>query len=87
MLVAAGVLVMGFAVVGSLTDPDVAVGGVLLFLAGVLIVHDVLWMAVVLAVGAVLARFVPARYRTVVTAAVISAAALAVVALPLMVTP
>ena len=81
-LVAAGVLLMGFAVAGAVTDPDVAVGGVLLFLAAVLAGHDVVWMTAVLAAGALLSRFARRR-RTVVRAAAISAAAITVVALPL----
>ena len=82
VLVTMGVLVMGFAVAGLLTDPDVAPDGVLLFLAGVLAGHDVVWMAVVLIAGAVLARLGPRR-RALVRAAAISAATVTVVAVPL----
>ena len=82
VLVTTGVLVMGFAVVGALTDPDVAPAGVLLFSAGVLAGHDVAWMAVVLTAGAVLTRLGPRR-RTLVRAAAISAATVTVVAVPL----
>ncbi|MFY1583749.1 hypothetical protein ACN267_04530 [Micromonospora sp. WMMD734] len=82
-LVAAGVLLIGYAVVGASTDPGLAPTGVLVFLAGVLVGHDVVWMAGLLAVGALLARFVPRRHRPVVRAGAVSAAALTVVALPL----
>ncbi|OWV00885.1 hypothetical protein B5D80_27360 [Micromonospora wenchangensis] len=82
-LVAAGALLIGYAVAGALTDPELAPAGVLVFLAGVLVGHDVVWMAGVLTVGALLARFVPRRHRPVVRAGVIGAAALTVVALPL----
>ncbi|MEV4728349.1 hypothetical protein, partial [Micromonospora humida] len=82
-LVAAGTLLIGYAVAGAWADPELAPAGVLVFLAGVLVGHDVVWMAGVLAVGALLARFVPRRHRPVVRAGVIGAAALTVVALPL----
>ncbi|MFI2664384.1 hypothetical protein [Micromonospora carbonacea] len=82
-LVAAGVLLMGYAVVGGSADPDLKPAGVLLFLAGVLAGHDLVWMAALLAVGAAVARFVPRRHRPVARAAAISAAALTVVAAPL----
>jgi hypothetical protein len=83
VLVAAGILIMGYAVTGALLDPDLAPAGVLAFLAGALVVHDLIWMPVVLAVGAVLTRLVPPRRRPVVIAATISAAAVTIVALPL----
>jgi hypothetical protein len=83
ILVVAGVLLMGYAVAGALTDPDVAPGGVLVFLAGVLAGHDVVWMTVLLAAGAVLSRLVPGRRTPVARAAAIIAAALTFVAFPL----
>ncbi|GIJ34559.1 hypothetical protein [Micromonospora sediminimaris] len=81
-LVAGGCLLMAYAVGGALTDADVAPGGVLLFLAAVLVGHDVVWMATVLAVGAALTR-VPPRCRSTLRAAAITAAAVTVVGLPL----
>jgi hypothetical protein len=57
ILVAAGVLLMGYAVAGALTDPDLSPFGVAVFLAGVLAGHDVVWMAVLLAAGAAIGRF------------------------------
>jgi hypothetical protein len=83
LLVATGTLLMGFAVAGALRDPDVSPGGVLLFLAAVLGGHDVVWMAAVLAAGALLTRLVPRRHRTTARAAAISGAAVTFVALPL----
>lgn len=74
---------MGYAVVGALADPEIDPAGVLLFLAGVLVGHDIVWMAVLLAAGAALTRSVPRRHRPVTRAAAISVAALSVVALPL----
>jgi hypothetical protein len=82
-LVVAGVLTMGYAAAGALADPGLNPGGVLIFLAGVLIGHDAVWMLAVLAGGAAVTRLVPRRHRTVVRTAAISAAALTVVAFPL----
>ena len=83
VLVAAGVLVMGFAVVGALSDDDVRPFGVLLFLVGVLVWHDLLLMPLVLAVGALIGRRVPAGARTPVRVAALCSVALLVVATPL----
>jgi hypothetical protein len=83
VLITAGILIMGYAVAGALGDPDLAPAGVLLFLAAVLVVHDFIWMPVVLAAGAVIARLVPSRRRPVVITALICAASITVVALPL----
>jgi hypothetical protein len=83
ILVAAGVLLMGYAVAGALADPGLSPGGVLIFLAGVLVGHDAVWMAVLSAAGATISRFVPQRHRPAVRTAAISAAAISFVALPL----
>jgi hypothetical protein len=82
-LVATGVLIMAYAAVGALTDPDVRPGGVLLFLAAVLVGHDAVWMPALLAAGALITRFVRRRHRPAVRAAAISAAAVTLVTLPL----
>ncbi|NLU78466.1 hypothetical protein HCA58_08745 [Micromonospora sp. HNM0581] len=82
VLVAGGCLIMAYAVVGAGTDADLASGGALLFLAAVLVGHDVVWMAAVLTVGAALTRL-PLRYGPPVRAAAIVAAAVTVVGLPL----
>jgi hypothetical protein len=55
-LVALGVLVMAFAVAGALTDDDVRRFGVVAFLVGVLLWHDLLVMPLVIAVAAVAGR-------------------------------
>ena len=55
-LVALGVLMMAFAVVGALTDDDVRRFGVLVFLAGVLLWHDLLVMPLVIAVASLIGR-------------------------------
>ncbi|RZU53646.1 hypothetical protein EV385_5577 [Krasilnikovia cinnamomea] len=85
VLVAAGLLVMTYAAAGALAEPGLNVFGVLLFMAGVLIAHDAVWMLAVLAAGAALARLVPPRYRPVAHVAAISAAALTLVAFPLVI--
>jgi hypothetical protein len=82
-LIAAGVLVMGYAVVGALTDADVRPFGVLLFLVGVLVWHDVLLMPIVLAVGLLVGRFVPVCARAAVRVAALCSLAVLVVAAPL----
>jgi hypothetical protein len=61
VLVAVGVGVMGFAVVGALTDDDFDPVGVVVFLGGVVIVHDFILMPLVLAaiaLVALIARFI-----------------------------
>jgi hypothetical protein len=82
-LIAAGVLTMGYAAGGALADPGLDLGGVLVFLAAVLIGHDTVWMPAVLATGAAVTRVVPRRHRPAVRIAAISAAAVAFVAVPL----
>jgi hypothetical protein len=49
----------------------------------VLIGHDAVWMPIVLVAGAVLTRLVPQRHRVAARIAAITAAAVTVVALPL----
>jgi hypothetical protein len=78
-----GSAVMAYAVVGALTDPGVKPIGVAIFLVAVLVLHDAVWMSVVLLAGAVLSRWVPDRFRTLVRVALLTVAAVAVVALPL----
>lgn len=82
-LLVIGVAGMGYAVAGAVTDPDVRLGGVLLFLTAVLVAHDGVWLPAVLLAGALLDRVAPARHRGTVRVAAIAAAALTVAALPL----
>ena len=83
VLVTAGVLTMAYAGYGILTDPAADPGGVLVFLIAVLVAHDALWMPVVIVGGILLTRLVPHRYRPTVRMAVLAAAAVTVVAVPL----
>lgn len=82
-LIAFGLLVIGYAVVGAATDPDVNVPGVLAFLLGVLVAHDAVFLPMVLAVGALVGRYVPTGNWTAVRAAALVSAAVTLVALPL----
>jgi hypothetical protein len=82
-LITLGLLLIGYAGIGAATDPDVNVSGVLAFLLGVLVAHDAVFLPVVLAVGALVGRYVPAAERPVVRAAALVSAAVTLVALPL----
>ncbi len=83
VLIATGAVLMGYAVLGAATDPDLKPGGVVLFLAAVLVAHDVLLLPVTIAAGALLARFVPRRALPGIRAAAIVSLAVGVVAFPL----
>lgn len=80
---ASGLLVIGYAVIGAATDPDLDVPGALAFLLGVLVAHDAVFLPMVLAVGALVGRYVPAGDRATVRAAALVSAAVTLVALPL----
>jgi hypothetical protein len=82
VLIGAGVLVMGFAVVGAVLD-DVRLGGVVLLLGGVVVGHDLVLMPVVLGAGVMIGRFVPPPDRAAVRVAALCSLAVTVVALPL----
>jgi hypothetical protein len=49
-LVAAGALLMAYAIVGALTDADADPIGMVVFLVATLVGHDLLWMPAVLAI-------------------------------------
>jgi hypothetical protein len=82
-LIAAGTVIMGYALVGALTDPDVRLLGVAVFLAAVLVAHDGVLLPLTLGVGALVGRYVPADARTTVRAAAVCSLAVTVVAMPL----
>ncbi|MBU2663692.1 hypothetical protein KOI35_09250 [Actinoplanes bogorensis] len=75
-LIVAGALVTAYGLAGVLFDP-----GVLLFLAAVVVFHDLVWMPVVLAFGALVARPV-ARFVAIVAASVLVVGVPLVVAQP-----
>jgi hypothetical protein len=81
--VAAGALVMAYAVVGALLDPDVPPVGGLVFLAAGLAVHDAVLLPLVIGAGVVAGRFLPAGARAAVQVAGFVTVAVLVVALPL----
>jgi hypothetical protein len=82
-LIGAGLLIIVFALVGGLRDPDVRPFGTILFLAAALVLHDGIWMPAMLAVGGLITRFVPEPHRPRARIAAVTAAAVTVVALPL----
>lgn len=77
-LVAVGAVLIAYAVIGALGDAEADPVGIAVFLAAVLVGHDALWMPLVLAAGALLARTSP-----VTRIAALVAASIGVVALPL----
>lgn len=74
---------MGYAVVGAVTDADVDLVGVPLFLAAVLVLHDGVFLPLVIGAGVLVDRLVPRPWRATVRAAGIVSVAVSVVALPL----
>ena len=83
-LIAAGVLLGLFGVFRLLTQIDSYDLFVLLcWLAGALIIHDGLLAPLTIAVGAVLAKFVPPRARGFVQGALIAGALITAIALPM----
>jgi hypothetical protein len=82
-LIAAGAIVMGYAVLGAATDPDLKPGGVLLFLAAVLVAHDAVLLPATIAGGAIIGRLAPRRVLPSIPAAAIISIAVGVMALPL----
>ncbi|WP_157441802.1 hypothetical protein [Actinoplanes awajinensis] len=83
-LIASGLLLMVYAVVGATTDTQVSLPGVLIFGVAVLALHDGVFLPLVLAAGALIGR-VPPRWRSTVRAVAVVNTAVAVVALPLLV--
>lgn len=82
-LILGGVLFMGYGVFGAVTDADVNLIGVPLFLIAVLILHDGIFLPVVLGAGALVNRLVPRPWRGTVRTAGILSLAVSVIALPL----
>lgn len=83
MLVVTGGLVLAYAMVGGLTDPDFATGGVPLFLVATLLAHDAVVLPAAIGAGVLIGRYVPAAARVSVRVAAFVSAAVMVVALPL----
>jgi threonine/homoserine/homoserine lactone efflux protein len=87
LLIAAGLGGLVYAALGLLFDPDVRLGGVLLFLIVVLVLHDAVWMPLVLGAGAMIRRFLPRRYRRIARLTLLLVAVVAVVGLPIALSP
>ncbi|MCM2425350.1 hypothetical protein [Streptomyces sp. RKAG337] len=85
---AVGVAAMVLGAVQLFTNREVkAPVEVLFWLAGAIVLHDAVLTPVVLAVGAVLARWLPPHIRRPVRAGLITAACLTAVALPFLLRP
>lgn len=83
LLIAAGALVMAYAVAGALFDGDVNKVGVVLFLVAVLVLHDAVFLPLVIGAGALIGRFVPVRWQSTTRVAALISLAVSVVAMPL----
>jgi hypothetical protein len=80
----AGVAMIGYAVVGAVTDSGVNLVGVAAFLGAVLIGHDLILLPIAVGFGVLLARVVPGwAYRWVLAGCAVSAIITAV-AVPLL---
>jgi hypothetical protein len=83
LLGALGCAVIGHALLGAGTTPDILPGRHLTFLLTVLALHDAVLLPAVLLVGALAYRFLHRRSRAIVQAALIASLALTLVTLPL----
>jgi hypothetical protein len=81
-LVITGTLLIGYGLTGAAASP-----GALLFLAAVLIGHDAVLLPVLIGVGAVVTRRCPRWLRPAVSGALMCAAAVSAIALPLILSP
>jgi hypothetical protein len=82
-LIAGGALVMLYAVGGALFDGEVNKVGVPAFLIAVIVLHDGVFMPVVLGAGALINRLAAPRWRASVQVAALVSIAVSLVALPL----
>ncbi|GIF16628.1 hypothetical protein [Actinoplanes teichomyceticus] len=83
VLVASGLLIMAYALVGAVADGQVDLLGVLVFGVAVLLLHDAVFVPLLLAGGALIRRLVPVRWQTTARAVAVIDLAVAVVGLPL----
>lgn len=83
VLIGGGALVMVYALAGAVTSGQVNLIGVPIFLVAVLILHDGVFLPVVLGAGALVRRFVPSRWQGTVRFAAVISLAVAVVGVPL----
>ncbi|MEX5633323.1 hypothetical protein [Parafrankia sp. FMc2] len=84
LLVCAGLAALGYGLAGLVTHPrPVNLPNSTRWLAGGVLVHDLVLVPATVLVGLVLARFVPAPYRAVAQGALIVSASVALMCLPL----
>ncbi|GGM37482.1 hypothetical protein ACFFX1_36480 [Dactylosporangium sucinum] len=81
-LAAAGLALLGYGLHGWLTEQPGEVPGRIAFLAAAVAAHDFVILPILLAAGALTARFVPPAIRIPVRAALAVSAAVTAVALP-----
>jgi hypothetical protein len=82
ILGAVGLAVIAYAITGLLTDDGVRVLGVLTFMVGLVVAHDLVVMPIALGIGALATRFVPAWGRPFVHGGLWVSAAVTAFALP-----
>jgi hypothetical protein len=82
VLIAAGALLMLYAVGGAVFDGDVNKIGVPAFLIALIVLHDGVFLPIVLGAGALIRRLVAPRWRSGVQAAALVSLAVSLVALP-----
>jgi hypothetical protein len=78
-----GVALMGYAILGAATDPDIVPDRHIGFLLTVLALHDGVLLPFFIGIGALVHRFVPGAVRAPVQGALIATAAVTLVAVPL----
>ncbi|GIF02611.1 hypothetical protein [Actinoplanes siamensis] len=82
-LIGAGLLIMGYGVCGALVDGEVDVAGVALFGIALLVLHDAVFLPLVVGAGRLLRRLVRPGRQPAARIAAITGLAVVVVALPL----
>ncbi len=82
-IAAVGVVAMGYGLWAGLRSPDIVPSHEAKFLLLLLVLHDGVLLPVFLVAGELVHRFVPARPRAIVQAALIASASVTLIALPL----
>ncbi|MEO6414038.1 MAG: hypothetical protein ABIO48_15735 [Pedococcus sp.] len=82
-LVAAGVLLLLYGGVRLVTEVPQALTGLVLWMVGIVVIHDGLLSPLVVGVGWLLARTVPPRGRRYVQAALVVGGLITIIAIPL----
>jgi hypothetical protein len=82
ILGAAGLAALGFGLTGLLTDDGVRLVGVVPFLVGLVLLHDLVLLPVAIGIGVLLARYLPVWARPFVQGGLFVSAAVTAFALP-----